>query len=58
MKIERAENNGECCLPNTKYRADGHRIETKAIYQFHVDYCQRNPKTFYANDSKKRIYSM
>jgi hypothetical protein len=44
--IQHAENGGEYCIPETKYRADGYCKETNTIYEFHGDYWHGNPKVF------------
>lgn len=44
--IQHAENGGEYCIPETKYRADGYCKETNTIYEFHGDYWHGNPKLF------------
>lgn len=46
LSIQHAENGGEYCIPETKYRADGYCKETNTIYEFHGDYWHGNPKLF------------
>jgi hypothetical protein len=38
--------NGEYTIPNTNYKADGYKKETKTIYEFHGDFWHGNPEVF------------
>ncbi len=49
-KIQHAENGGEFCVPNTKFKSDGYCIETNTIFEFHGNIWHGNPKMFKMED--------
>lgn len=57
--IQHHMNDGEFCIPETKYKADGYCRETNTIYEFLGDYWHGNPKKFNPKDlhpTKKITY--
>lgn len=48
--IQHALNNGEFCIPSTKFRADGYCAETNTIYEFHGDIWHGNLALFNKDD--------
>jgi hypothetical protein len=54
-KIQHAENGGEFCIPNTKYRADGYCHDTNTVYEFLGDLWHGNPKMFKMDEMNKVI---
>jgi hypothetical protein len=48
--IQHAFNEGEYCIPSTKYRADGYCKDTNTIYEFHGDIWHGNLALFNENE--------
>jgi hypothetical protein len=49
-KIQHAENEGEYCIPSTKYKADGYCKETNTVCEFLGNFYHCNPKMFKMED--------
>ena len=54
IKIIHAKNEGEFCIPNSRYKADGYCKETNTIYEFHGDFWHGNPKKYNSTDINKK----
>jgi G:T-mismatch repair DNA endonuclease (very short patch repair protein) len=50
QSIQHAENGGEYCIPETKYKADGYCKENNTIYEFHGDFWHGNPTIYDKNE--------
>lgn len=48
--IQHAENGGEFCIHETKYKADGYCLETNTIFEFHGASWHGSPKLFKMED--------